>query len=387
MNEKYVEALEQYEMDVISVRKGRGSWICETKKGCRLLKEYRGTVKRLEFEDEVLGILDTRGSLRADRYIRNREGSLLTVAGDGTRYILKDWFLDRECNIKDSFEIRQALSRLAMLHSQLRAVEFREEWGMGSTLSESPEEELERHNREMQRTRNYIRSKRRKSEFELCVIGNYTMFYQQALEAANGIKNLWPGEKGPGVGQESPLELESDALEAAEIRSPFRTRRTIEPPVPPDCREEENRPKDQPIGICQYEKPSYLCHGDLDQHHVLMGTNYTAIIEYNRMHLGIQVSDLYRFMRKVMEKHGWEVDLGLSMLDSYERVLPMDRQELTCLYYLFLYPEKYWKQLNFYYNANKAWIPGRNIDKLHGLEQQQQQRNTFLKRLRTDCGA
>ena len=27
MNEKYVEALEQYEMDVISVRKGRGSWI------------------------------------------------------------------------------------------------------------------------------------------------------------------------------------------------------------------------------------------------------------------------------------------------------------------------------------------------------------------------
>ena len=52
-----------------------------------------------------------------------------------------------------------------------------------------------------------------------------------------------------------------------------------------------------------------------------------------------------------MEKHGWNVDLGLSMLDSYERILPMDRQELTCLYYLFLYPEKYWKQLNFYYNA------------------------------------
>ena len=148
MNEKYVEALEQYEMDVISVRKGRGSWICETRNGCRLLKEYRGTVKRLEFEDEVLGILDTRGSLRADRYIRNKEGSLLTMTGDGTRYILKDWFMDRECNIKDGFEIRQALSRLAMLHGQLRTVEFKEEWSMGSILSESLEEELERHNRE-----------------------------------------------------------------------------------------------------------------------------------------------------------------------------------------------------------------------------------------------
>ena len=95
-------------------------------------------------------------------------------------------------------------------------------------------------------------------------------------------------------------------------------------------------------------------HGDLDQHHVLMGGSYTAIIEYNRMHLGIQISDLYRFMRKVMEKHGWNLDLGLSMLDSYERVLPMEPKERGCLYYLFLYPEKYWKQLNFYYNANKA---------------------------------
>ena len=28
------------------------------------------------------------------------------------------------------------------------------------------------------------------------------------------------------------------------------------------------------------------------------------------------------------------------------------------------YPEKYWKQLNYYYNANKAWIPDKNVEKL-----------------------
>ena len=49
MNEKYVEALEQFDMEVRAVRKGRGSWICETDQGCRLLKEYRGTAMRLEF--------------------------------------------------------------------------------------------------------------------------------------------------------------------------------------------------------------------------------------------------------------------------------------------------------------------------------------------------
>ncbi len=112
-----------------------------------------------------------------------------------------------------------------------------------------------------------------------------------------------------------------------------------------------------------------------------MGNGYTAIIEYNRMHLGVQAEDLYRLMRKVMEKHGWDGDLGITMLDSYERVRPMDKQERKCLYYMFLFPEKYWKQLNFYYNTNKAWIPAKSTDKLKSLKSQESARSRFLSRL------
>ncbi|MFR2947417.1 MAG: hypothetical protein ACLTL5_10780 [Oscillospiraceae bacterium] len=66
-------------------------------------------------------------------------------------------------------------------------------------------------------------------------------------------------------------------------------------------------------------------------------------------------------MRKALEKHGWNQDLGMSMLESYERVLPWkEGADLPLL--PFLYPEKYWKQLNFYNNTNKAWIPGRNTE-------------------------
>ncbi len=93
-------------------------------------------------------------------------------------------------------------------------------------------------------------------------------------------------------------------------------------------------------------------------------------IEFSQMHLGHQVSDLYRFMRKVMEKHGWDEYLGCAMLDAYDAMLPMSRNDRSCLYFLFLYPEKYWKQLNYYYNANKAWIPEKNVEKLKTLESQ-----------------
>ena len=324
MNEKYIEVLQQYDLELISARKGRGAWLCETNQGLKLVREYKGTMKRLEFEDQELEIVQNSGYPLVDRYVRSKEGLLSAAAEDGTRYFVKNWFSDRECNLKDSGEILRAVKQMAVLHKVLRPIEFHQEWNLGSILSESPEKEMERHNKELRRARNFIRGKRKKSEFELCVIGNFDRFYQQALEATEGMGRL--------------------------------------------CSQEETG--------------SYLCHGDLNHHHILMGEQGIAIIEFSKMHFGLQTEDLYHFMRKVMEKHDWDTDLGQSIMEEYESVLPMTKWEKNCLYYLMLYPEKYWKQINFYYNANKAWIPERNITKLKNLEEQEENKNAFLNKIR-----
>ena len=245
-----------------------------------------------------------------------------------------------------------------MLHGQLRQIQPREEWNMGSIFIESLEKEQERHVKEMKRARNFIRGKRGKTEFELCVMDSFDYFFEQAKEALNQMKGLFLENGAP------------EQLAAAEL-SVENAAENMENPV--ENMKNSARKQGSRLG--------YLCHGDLDQHHVLMGNGYTAIIEYNRMHLGVQAEDLYRLMRKVMEKHGWDGDLGITMLDSYERVRPMDKQERKCLYYMFLFPEKYWKQLNFYYNTNKAWIPAKSTDKLKSLKSQESARSRFLSRL------
>lgn len=325
MNENYLEVLQQYEGSVKHVRRGRGAWICEYEDGIRLLKEYKGTLKRLEFEAEVLQAVRAGGMQQVDQYVRNQEQQLLSIAADGTKYILKDWYQDRECNLREPREILFAISCLAELHHLLRQIEYSGEWTLGSILSLNNDEEMLRHNKELVRTRNYISSKRKKTEFELCVMGNYAMFYEQALEAQKGLELL---RKSSG--------------------------------------------KDQ----------LFLCHGDLNQHRVLFGDGYVAFIEFNKMHLGVQMEDLYHFMRKVMEKQNWDEQLGMAMIEAYDQVLPISQTEMSWLYYLFLYPEKYWKQLNYYFNANKAWIPARNVEKLHTLEYQQDNRNHFLSKIK-----
>ena len=170
MNDRYMEALEQYEPEAVSVRRGRGAWICETETGWRILKEYRGTVKRLDFEDQVLNTICLEPGIQVDHYIHNKEGSLLSIAGDGTRYVMKEWYPERECDLKNPEELCLAASRLALLHKGLRTVKLQEEWNLGSILTEPLKDELKRHNRELLRARNYIRGKRSKTEFELCVI-------------------------------------------------------------------------------------------------------------------------------------------------------------------------------------------------------------------------
>lgn len=324
MNDWNAEAAERYEFEVESIRRGRGAWLLETDQGLKLLKEYKGSVRRLEFEETVLKSAEGVKNLRVDQYVRNREGELLSTASDGTRYIVKDWYGDRECDLKDVQEILSAVRQLAVLHKLFRSVEPQEEWNSKSMVAPPLFEAMERHNRELRKARTFIRGKRRKNDFELCVIGNFEPFFSQARKASAGMRALYEANGG-----------------------------TLR-----DC--------------------GFICHGEPNQHHILMGKTYVAVTEFNKMHLGLQVEDLYSFMRKVMEKHDWNGKLGTSMVETYERILPLSALERECLYFLFLYPEKYWKQINFYYNANKAWVPARSTEKIRSLEEQQEARERFL---------
>ena len=54
MNEKAVELLGQYEVEVQRIRKGRGAILCDTDQGCMIFKEYSGSQERIELQDLLL---------------------------------------------------------------------------------------------------------------------------------------------------------------------------------------------------------------------------------------------------------------------------------------------------------------------------------------------
>ena len=126
-----------------------------------------------------------------------------------------------------------------------------------------------------------------------------------------------------------------------------------------------------------------VCHGSFHQHNVLFSGGKTVLLQFDRCHVGVQLSDLYDFMRKVMEKWDWNPRIGLQMLSWYDGVVPLSDDEREYVRLRLSYPEKFWKTANTYYHSNKAWIPEKNVEKLQTAITQTEEKLRFLENIFT----
>ena len=80
-----------------------------------------------------------------------------------------------------------------------------------------------------------------------------------------------------------------------------------------------------------------------------------------------------------MEKIIMIVGASKDMLNAYSAVKPLSEKELEYIKLRLVYPEKFWKIANAYYQSNKAWIPAKNVEKLNIAIRQTKEKERFLK--------
>ena len=325
MNDRAVNLLEQYEVEVFKTRKGRGAILCDTSMGCLVFKEYTGNEEHLNAQNRLLTHLQevqehSRDNIRVERIIPNKEGNLYVKDYDGVMYLLKTYAEGRECNINDRAECLESVRLLARLHSHM---EFENEEGCSPL---SPGMEYDKRNRELKRVRKYLKQRGQKTWFEISLQQNFDFFLEQAFHLSE---------------------------EWAEYEK---------------ARNRQNK-ADQRITYC---------HGDYQYHNLLRTAEGWFIVNFEKCVADDPVRDLYLLMRKLLEKSNWSVALGKELLDAYEETRPLSAVSRIDLYYRLAYPEKFWKIVNFYYNSGKAWIPGRNLEKLEKVVEQEKDKQHFL---------
>ena len=315
-----LSTLAQYELTADRSARTRGALLCYTSQGLLILREFHGSEKKLKKQQELLLHLRECG-MNIDYFLQNSQESLVSRDKDQLTFTLQHWYEGRECDTKSRDDIIKSVRTLARLHILMKmepVEEYRER---------SLRDEYLRHNQELRKIRKFIRKKGASCVFEKDYLASVEWFLQRAQYAAELLD-----------------ETEYDSLRE------------------------------------QAWKEGQVCHGEYNQHNVLMlkGDNEAvAVTNFSRWNFDIQMADLYRFMRKILEKHNWNLNLAQEMLREYHRIRPISKAEWQNLRVRFTYPEKYWKLANHYYSHKKVWISEKNVEKLQNLIRQRENWKDF----------
>ena len=123
------------------------------------------------------------------------------------------------------------------------------------------------------------------------------------------------------------------------------------------------------------------CHGAYNHHNIIMTSSAPATIHFEHFYHGYPILDVYYFLKKALEKNNYNFAFCETFLSNYDRFMPLSKDDLLCLYGLFLFPEKFWKITNSYYHSGKAWIPAKNVEKLSLSVAQTEEKKRFLRNL------
>ena len=327
MNERDLQVLEQYPFTVNGSWRTRGGFLLDTSAGRLLIREFSGSTYKLQKEQELLLHLKECGYL-VDRMEPDNESRLATVYREYSQFVVKESLDGRECDTRSESEILKAASLLAGMHRDLRGFcEVTEEDRVRLSATDVIEE-LGRHNRELRKIYTFIRRKNKKNEFESAYLSCCSSVLLEAQEIERRLR------------ASSYEKLRNQAL-----------------------------------------AEGHFCHGEYIHHNILVGNGQMAVINFEKFALDVQVNDLYLFLRKILEKQNYDFHLGSRILKAYEQVRPLCAEEREYLSLRMQYPEKFWKLANYYYNTNKAWIPGKHMEKLEKFLSQREKRVSFSREI------
>ena len=326
MNEKALSVIGQYGLEVRKSVRTRGGIAVLTDDGYKLLYECTRSDSYYERENMITAGIKRTGFEYIDTYVMTAEGTLFSQDAQGRKYILKDWFDAQECDIRNETHVAMAAGTLAVLHGHMMNMD-KCEHELKYNNATDMRMKFDKHTKEMRMVGNYLKGKKN-NEFEMLMRRSLMTFHEEALIAAQELEEMDYGSR----------------IEKART---------------------------------SYE----MCHGSYNYHNVLFTDRGCAVTGFEHCCVDCQINDLYHFMRKLLEKNGWDARAGHSVIEAYSEVRPVSDDDMKLLRINFLYPEKFWKVINFYNNSNKSWIPRKSIEKLEGVLAQNDARKAFIETL------
>ncbi|HEY5584463.1 MAG TPA: CotS family spore coat protein [Ruminiclostridium sp.] len=307
MHELEKELQENYDIKINSISNYRNMFIANTDNGKRLIKISNLMPDRINFVAEVKEHLFNNGFVNIDRNIYTNTGSSSITCNDQTIYMSK--YIDgRECNLDSREETIKCAKLLAMMHKASNGCACSENSSARSELGRLPSCYKKRLD-EIKKLKKSAQKGKMQFDTLMCKYGDY--FYDL-------------GEKAISMLDTSDyFELVEDA-----------------------------------------EKSRNVSHHDFNHHNIFVQNDEMYLINFEYSCYDLKVYDLVNLLRRKMRKCDWNIDEAAIILNEYSKIESLSGSELYLMKIMLMFPQKFWRVANKYYNSRKTWSEQNYIGRL-----------------------
>lgn len=314
----------QFDIKIEVIKANKGVYYLKTNKGERCLKKINYGPQKLLFVYGAKEHLIKNGFENVDRYFLNIDGEPYALVNEDL-YTLSEWLDGRECDFHNIEEVKLAAKNLAMLHEASKGYDPPENSKLKSDLGRWPHLMAKRI-KSLDKMRDMIRKKSNKSSFDMLYLKSME-FYKE-------------------MGKKALATLEESAY----------------------------------YELCAIaEKDKSLCHHDYTYHNIILNNqNDVHVIDFDYCKREVRTFDISNFMIKVLKRVDWDIQFAKEILESYDAVSKLDREEYKVLYAYLQFPQRYWRLANRYYYNEVNWGQNTFAGKLESIINEKENYLKFL---------
>ncbi len=98
-----------------------------------------------------------------------------------------------------------------------------------------------------------------------------------------------------------------------------------------------------------------LCHNDLAYHNIIIKDKKVNFIDFDYSKIDLRIKDLSEFITKTIKRFGFSVEMCDTIIDNYNKVNSLCKEELNIIYIYIMYPYDFTVISKEYYKKLKDW--------------------------------
>ena len=319
-----VEIERQFNIKIESLKPNKGVYFLKTNQGNKCLKKINYGVQKLLFVYSAKEHLINNGFSKVDKYCLNAEGNPYAIVNEDI-YTLSDWIEGRECDFHSKEDLINASKTLAYMHLASRGYEPPENSKLKTDLGRW-QHLMDKRIKSFDKMRDMARKSSRKNNFDL----NYIKFVDFFKEA----------------GRKAVVILENSSY----------------------------------LDLCKIaEEEKGFCHHDYTYNNIVIDNNNEInVIDFDYCKREIKSFDISNYMIKVLKRNDWNFEFAELILDAYNSVFPLVKEEYKVLYAFLVFPQRFWRLCNRYYYNEVNWSESTFSNKMEELIEEREKYTSFI---------